>query len=123
MKKRERIITDYFNSWIRKDASVLERTFSTDVVYIESWGPAYRSLEQIEAWFTEWNKDNTVLDWNISDFYHSGDTSICEWYFQCECGGNIDGFNGVSITTFNERDEIVLLKEFQSKIPNIYPYE
>jgi len=63
------------------------------------------------------------LEWNIKKFFHIEDTCICEWYFKCECGGNIDGFNGVSIITFDEDDKIVLLKEFQSKTPNNYPYD
>ena len=123
MNKRERIFNDYFNSWIQKDVSVLKDTFSSDVIYIESWGPAYKGIEQVTAWFTDWNKENTVIKWDIKAFLHDGNTSICEWYFECDCDGNIDGFNGVSIVVFDESNKIELLKEFQSKSPNNYPYE
>jgi len=44
LESREIIITDYFNSWLTKDASVLEKAFAIDIVYIESWGPAYKNL-------------------------------------------------------------------------------
>ena len=123
MKEIEKTIKDYFNSWKTKDETVLEKTFSQDAVYIESWGPAYRNKKQILAWFREWNKENTVLEWSIKAFYHTGSESICEWYFKCKCGGVIDGFNGVSIVTFDEDNKIVQLKEFQSKTPNTYPYD
>ena len=123
MNIRENIITDYFNSWVQKDASILDETFSPNVIYIESWGPAYKGIEQVKAWFTGWNKENTVIAWDIKEFLHDGSTSICEWYFKCDCDGNIDGFNGVSIIVFDKSNKIELLKEFQSKIPNNYPYE
>ena len=123
MKEREKVITEYFESWIIKDEISLEKTFSQNATYIESWGPAYRDKTQILSWFKDWNKENTVLEWNVIAFYHTSTESICEWYFKCDCGGNIDGFNGASIITFNENNEIVLIKEFQSKTPNIYPYD
>jgi len=123
MKAREKAIADYFNSWIRKDISVIENTFSPDAVYVESWGPAYRNLVDIRKWFNEWNKDNTVLQWDIVGFLHQDDICVCEWYFKCECDNNVSGFNGVSVVEFDTDGKIVFLKEFQSKYPNYYPYE
>ena len=123
MNKKELVVKNCFHSWISKDITVFLESFADNAVYIESWGPAYRNKKHIEAWFAEWNKENKVLLWEISKFYHAEDSCICEWYFKCDCGGNIDGFNGVSIITFNQVDKIVFLKEFQSKTPNTYPYE
>ena len=123
MNKRELVIKNCFGSWITKDVSTFLNSFADEAVYIESWGPAYRNKKHIEAWFVEWNKENEVLQWEIKGFYHSENTCICEWYFKCKCGGNVDGFNGVSLITFNEEDKIILLKEYQSKTPNIYPYK
>jgi len=123
MNNREMIIKNCFNSWITKDISVFLRSFADDVLYVESWGPAYKGKKQIKSWFSEWNKVNRVLRWDIQTFFHIDTICICEWYFKCECVGIVDGFNGVSIITFNEADEIVLLKEFQSKTSNIYPYD
>ncbi|MCL2856450.1 MAG: nuclear transport factor 2 family protein [Oscillospiraceae bacterium] len=122
MESREQTIRDCLGSWVAKDAALLGDCFAFDAIYVESWGPAYRNLEQIMAWFTDWNKENHVLKWNIKQFLHVGDTCVCEWYFEYNCGGNIDGFNGVSLITFDDLGKIVLLKEFQSKTPNHYPY-
>ncbi|MCL2386841.1 MAG: nuclear transport factor 2 family protein [Defluviitaleaceae bacterium] len=123
MKRREKIITDYFTSWVRKDSAVIENIFSLEAVYIESWRPAYRNLAEIKKWFSEWNENNTVLQWDIIGFLHQGDICVCEWYFKCECDNNISGFNGVSIVEFDINEKIISLKEFQSKHPNYYPYE
>ena len=123
MLRRETVIRNCFHAWINKDISAFLGSFAENVVYIESWGPAYENKRQLAAWFAEWNETGRVLQWDITQFFHVGNTCICEWYFQCEWGGNVDGFQGVSIVEFNEEDEIVLLKEFQSKTPNVYPYE
>jgi len=123
LDKRELVIKNCFNSWIIKDVSAFRDSFDDNAVYIESWGPAYRNKDHIITWFIDWNKENRVLEWNIKEFFHAKNICICEWYFNCECDGVIDGFNGVSVITFNEENKIVLLKEFQSKSPNNYPYE
>lgn len=123
MEKKERIIENCFHAWITKDIDIFSASFADNAVYVESWGPAYRTKVHITSWFKEWIKENRVLEWSIDEFYHTENVCICEWYFKCECGGHVDGFNGVSIITFNNEDKIVLLKEFQSKTPNYYPYE
>ena len=123
MKQREQIIKNCFHAWITKDIALFQNSFADNAVYIESWGPAYRNLRQISAWFADWNKENQVLKWDISKFLHITDICVCQWYFECNCSGNVDGFDGVSIITFDEAGKIVLLKEFQSKTPNDYPYD
>jgi len=121
-KARELLITNCFQAWIAKDGAKFKACFSPDAVYIESWGPAYRSLAEITRWFDDWNEKNKVLRWDIKRFWHDGNICICEWYFKCECGGVVDGFDGVSIIEFDDENKIARLKEFQSKIPNHYPY-
>jgi len=123
MESREKIITDYFNSWLTKDTAVLEKTFAIDVVYIESWGPAYRSLNHVIKWFNKWNKHNSVLQWPVKRFFHQENVCVCEWYFQCDCRGKVSDFDGVSIIEFDTNNIIIMLKEFQSKTPNRYPCE
>lgn len=123
LEAREKIITDYFNSWLKKDVSVLKNTFTTDALYIESWESAYKSLLHITKWFNEWNKDNAVLQWTLKRFFHQDNACVCEWFFQCDCNREVYEFDGVSIVEFNADNKITMLKEFQSKIPNRYPYE
>lgn len=52
----------------------------------------------------------------------NSDASIVEWYFKCEYDGKTDEFDGVSLIKFNNANQIVEVKEFQSKIPHCYPY-
>lgn len=106
---------DCFNSWLTKDAAVFRGVFADDVVYVESWGPAYYGIGQVMAWFFEWNRGNHVLVWDIKKFYHDGDTCICEWYFECDCGGNVAGFDGVSVIDFGAGGKIVSLREYKAE--------
>ena len=121
MDKREAIIRDYFHSWITKDDSVLRDTFAEDALYIESWGPAYRGLPSITKWFQDWCAQHDVLAWDIKGFWRRDDTWVCEWFFRCRCG-EVAEFDGVSVVRFDGGDKITYLKEFQSKLPNHYPY-
>lgn len=123
MKLRELVIENYFKSWTTKDDSILEKTFATNVKYIECYGPAYNGLVQIQKWFENWQKHGKAITWDIKEFIHNEKYSICDWYFECEYDGTVDGFNGVSWIEFNDENKIIKLREYQSKVPNYYPYE
>ncbi|EHI98817.1 hypothetical protein CDLVIII_2155 [Clostridium sp. DL-VIII] len=123
MKEREEVIKEYFNSWVIRDESVLEKVFEEDIMYIECYGPAYKGIGQVKKWVTEWYKHGRVIVWNINEFVHNERYSICDWYFECEYDGKLDGFNGVSWIEFSERNKIIKLREYQSKVPNYFPYD
>ena len=118
MFDREQIIKNYFASWINKNNSVLKDTFDPEAIYSESYGPEYRGLKSIERWFGSWNKHGDVLEWKIKQFIHQADMTAVEWYFKCVYDGVTGEFDGVSLVQFNDKDRIVILKEFQSKIPH-----
>lgn len=123
MQKREKIIYHYFNLWLNGDEHPLVEIFHESCVYIESYGPVYNNLEQIYRWFRDWNKKGKVLIWEVKEFFHKDSSVICEWYFKYEYEGKTDEFDGVSIIYFDQEDKITYLKEFQSKLPNTYPYD
>lgn len=123
IKDREKIINGCFGSWITKDREQFKNSFSEDVVYIESWGPAYKNLHDVIKWFDDWHVNNSVLKWDIKRFVHDNDICICEWYFKCICSNEDGEFDGVSIVEFDSKNKIKWIKEFQSKIPNYYPYQ
>ena len=122
MSEREKIIKNYFESWINNNGSILNEIFDSKVVYSECYGPEYRGIETIERWFEDWNKRGKVIAWDIKKFIHEGNMVVVEWYFKCEYDRNIGEFDGVSLIEFNDVNRIVNLKEFQSKIPHYYPY-
>lgn len=118
MIEREKIIKNYFQSWLNKNSQILRKTFDLNAVYSECYGPEYYGLEIIERWFNDWNKRGTVLLWGIKQFIHQDNITVVEWYFKCEYDGDIGEFDGVSLIEFNNDNYIVNLKEFQSKIPH-----
>ena len=122
MNKKEQIIRRYFDSWITGEVSVLSETFSENAVYIESYGPLYRGLDNIIKWFENWNEHGSVLEWKIFQFIHNDKTVICEWFFKCVYDNKEEEFNGIPVISFDSENKITLLKEYQSKLPNYEPY-
>ncbi len=118
---REDTIKKYFEAWLSKDPAGLREIFDPGVTYIESHGPAYKGLDEVIQWFEDWNRIGTVLRWDIRRFAHDGGSTVCEWYFECDYSGNMDGFNGVSWITFDQMGKITELKEFAAKRRIITP--
>ena len=122
MTQREARIREYFDAWVRKDARPLAGIFAPDILYSECYGPEYRGIGQVLRWFADWNTQGTVLQWPIKQFVHQGAVTAVEWYFQCEYQGQVDGFDGVSLITFDDAGRMVRLQEFQSKAEHHLPY-
>ena len=122
MENKEKIIKQYFESWINKDISIIEKHFSQNIRYIECYGPEYNGIRQIRQWFNDWNNGNSVLKWDIKNIIECENTIVVEWFFECEYDKNIDGFDGVSIIEFDDSNKIILIKEFQSKAEHTFPY-
>ena len=115
MDERERLIRDYFDSWLRRDASCLPTVFSEDALYIESHGPRYEGLLQIQQWFTDWLPHGEVLEWRIVRFLHQGNQTAVEWVFRCRYDGEESVFDGVSLIRFTPEGKICYLREFQAR--------
>ncbi|CUQ32093.1 hypothetical protein BH721_11790 [Clostridium baratii] len=122
MEEREKIVREYFESWIKNNISVIENNFSEDILYIESWGPAYRGIEEVKLWFKNWNKSSKVLCWEVKDIMLVDNKVICEWYFKHKHKEEVNDFNGVSLISFNDNNKITEVKEFMSVLPLRYPY-
>jgi len=121
MNNREIIIRQYFESWIKKDISIIEEHFSENIKYIECYGPEYNGINQIRQWFNNWNNGNNVLIWDIKRFIENKNATVVEWFFECEYNKEKTSFDGVSIIEFDENDKIILVKEFQSKAEHFSP--
>lgn len=122
MVEREIIIKNYFEAWLNSNALILEDIFESKIIYSECYGPEYHGIETIKKWFEDWHKRGNVFTWYIKQFIHSGNITVVEWYFNCNYDGDIGEFDGVSLIEFNNDNQIVSIKEFQSKIPHYYPY-
>ena len=96
----------------------MRNPFAADAVYSECYGPEQHGLSQLLRWFADRNQKGTVLEWTIRRTFVQGRTRIAEWYFQCDCEGTVDGFDGITVADFDENGKIAHLCEFQSN-PNI----
>ncbi len=123
MTEQEKIVAEYFDMWVSRDGSRLPRIFSRNALYVESWGPEYHGLEEIQRWFREWNERGTVREWTVRRFLEQGGSVLCEWYFECEYDGVGHAFNGVSWVVFDGAGKIAELREYQSALPNYDPFE
>ncbi|MCH3996345.1 nuclear transport factor 2 family protein [Lactobacillus sp.] len=122
MNNKERIIQEYFYSWINQSDKIIKNCFDEKAFYSECYGPIYRNKEEILAWFNDWNKKGKVFQWNIKRIITKGNISIVEWYFQCRYLNKDSDFDGVSLIEFNDSNKIKSIKEFQSKSEHYYPY-
>lgn len=123
MSTREQIIQRWFRMWLEKRDTGLQDIFTEDAVYIESWGPEYHGSEKIKLWFDEWNTRGDVLRWDIRQFFHSGDQTVVEWYFENMMrNGRKEAFDGISLVRWTQDDRIIRLQEFGCNQDRYDPY-
>lgn len=124
MNERESLIRLWFHMWLQKTDLGMNKVFSDDAVYIESWGPEYHGLAKIKLWFDEWNHRGTVLQWDIKQFFHKDDQTIVQWYFRNRMdAGKAEAFDGVTLTHWNQEGKIDFLQEFGCNETRYDPYK
>ena len=124
MDKREQMIRAWLEMWLQGSDAGVEELFDPNAVYIESWGPEYHGLEKIRHWFREWNTRGRVLQWDIKQFFHQGDQTVVEWYFQCRMDdGQVQAFDGMSLIRWTDKGKICFLQEFGCNENRYDPYE
>ena len=79
---REGIIRLWFDMWLQQEDLGIDKIFTEDILYIESWGPTYEGRALVKHWFEEWNTRGKVLKWDIQQYFHQGDQTVVEWYFK-----------------------------------------
>ena len=124
MLERENIIRLWFEMWLRQQDLGIDRIFTEDVVYTESWSPQYSDRETVKHWFEEWNTRCRVLAWDIKQFFHSKDQTVVEWYFQNEGeDGSLSEFDGMSLMEWTSDNRIKSVKEFGCNRNHYNPYQ
>ena len=124
MLERENIIRLWFEMWLRQQDLGIDRIFTEDVVYTESWSPQYSDRETVKHWFEEWNTRCRVLAWDIKQFFHSKDQTVVEWYFQNEGeDGSVSEFDGMSLMEWTSDNRIKSVKEFGCNRNHYNPYQ
>jgi len=120
MENRENIIKQFFDSLIKKDISIIEKYFSENVIYIDSFGREYNGKKEVMKWFFDSNNNgNLVLKWDIKRIIKDKSTIVVEWYFEGKLNiyknkieQNDISHNGISIIDFNGNDKIEYIKEY-----------
>lgn len=124
MEERERIIRLWFNMWLEQKDLGIDDIFAEDVVYTESWGPQYHGRKAVRHWFEEWNTRGKVLRWDIRQFFHDGDQTVVEWYFENVMNdGTADSFDGMSLIRWSAGNRMCYLQEFGCNRNRYDPYE
>ena len=124
MDRREEIIRLWFQMWLEKEDRGMDTVFDKDAVYVESWGPEYRGAKAIRHWFAEWNTRGRVLQWDIKQFFHRGDETVVEWYFQNRMEEKAaEAFDGMTLIRWTKEGKIAFLKEFGCNICTYDPYQ
>ncbi len=124
INKREKIIYKYFSMWVNKSFKTIDDIFSSNIQYIESYGPKYEGIEKLKYWTEEWNKRGTVLSWDIKQFFHKDNQLIVEWKFECKMNKDKTNrlFDGISLIIFNKNNKIEFVKEYSCELNNYDPY-
>ena len=124
MEEQERMLRLWFEMWLQRADLGIVNIFSSDAIYIESWGPEYRGVEQIKYWFEEWNTRGRVLQWDIKQFFHKEGQTVVEWYFKNTMNnGTVEAFDGMSLVKWDPEGKICFLKEFGCNENRYDPYE
>lgn len=124
MNEREKIIRLWFDMWLRQQDLGMDKIFTEDVVYTESWCPKYENLKTVKHWFNEWNTRGKVIIWDIKQFFHKENQTVVEWYFKNEMNmGSVEEFDGISLIEWTEDNKIKSLKEYGCNLNNYNPYQ
>lgn len=124
INKREKLINKYFSMWINNSFKGIDNIFSSDIKYIESYGPKYEGIEKLKFWIREWNLRGSVLRWDIRQFFHKDNQVIVQWKFTCKMKDDDQNstFDGISLIKFNIDNKIHYIKEYSCEIENYDPY-
>jgi N-acetylglutamate synthase-like GNAT family acetyltransferase len=126
MKENEakKLLTSFIDSWLNNDKTLFLSCLSDDIIYSESYGPIYRSKSSCEQWFTDWNKKNKVIKWEINYFsFDEGNSKLAvEWFFECNYQGEVHSFNGTSFITIHN-GLFTSINEYKTESNHYYPYE
>ena len=113
------LIEQYIEGWKQNDFSLIASSLHSKCTVIESHGPTYYSIDDLQLWFDLWiAADSKVLKWNILSYYFCDDnsTAFIEWDFECRSNGINYPLSGASIIKFSD-NKINLIHEYRMTRP------
>ncbi|MBY0545528.1 MAG: nuclear transport factor 2 family protein [Gammaproteobacteria bacterium] len=109
------LVQQYINGWKQNDLPMIISCLAENCVVIESHGPTYNGISNIENWFKFWLKAKSkVTKWDILSFYfyEEEQTAFVEWDFACISNNVEYSLPGISIIKFIEQ-KISFIHEYR----------
>lgn len=123
MNEQERIIREYFQMWISRDFTSIDKIFDKDIFYRECYGACYSNLREIHLWLNKQLDRQKVLSWTIDNIYSVNNDYFVTWTFKAKEGKEYI-FDGISKITFDiPSNKIIEISEFETKHDIYYPFK
>lgn len=109
------LVQQYVHGWKTNDLSMIVSCLTEDCVVIESHGPTYRGVSDIEQWFKFWlEAKSKITKWDILSFYfcENKKTTFFEWDFACISNDVEYTLPGISVVQFIE-NKISFIHEYR----------
>lgn len=109
------LVQRYITGWKENDLTIILSCLTNDCVIIESHGPTYCGIADIECWFQFWLAANsTVTQWDIRsfNFCEPQTTAYVEWDFTCISNNVEHTLRGISVIRFSEK-KIAFIHEYR----------
>lgn len=110
-----KLIQQYINGWKSNDLSMIISCLAQDCIVIESHGPKYEGVSDIQHWFEFWLQAKSKIEkWDIFSFYFCGNkkTAFVEWDFCCISNDVEYAFPGISVIQFID-EKIFFIHEYR----------
>lgn len=123
MSKHEATIREYFQMWVSRDFTNIDKIFDNDIFYRECYGACYGSLKEIHLWLDKQLGRQKVLSWTIDSIYSADNNYFVTWTFRAKEDKEYI-FDGMSKITFDSySNKIIEISEFETKHDIYYPFK
>lgn len=109
------LVQRYINGWKQNDLQMILSSLAENCIIIESHGPTYEGISDVESWFKFWLAANSIVtQWDMLSFYFVEEinTAYIEWNFSCDSRGSQYSFPGISIIKFSN-EKIWFIHEYR----------
>ena len=123
----ERLIRQYFQSWLQQEISLFLSTLSPNIRIVECYGPVYDGRDETQLWFNDWHtrpEKGKVTRWDILKVMYDEQQklAVVEWDFECIYDGNVGSFFGASSFGF-DHTKIASIREYKMEKEHYHPFK
>lgn len=112
------LVERYVRGWRTNDLSGILTTLTPDCVVMESHGPTYRGLDDVEQWVRDWIETGSrVTRWDVLAFLVDGPAAAFEWGFECVVDGTRYALDGATVVRF-DHGRIAFIHEYRMTEPS-----